>query len=223
MTHYPQTISQNKPRNTPSFTKFEKALNELLKLSHHNHLTLQIFLDQCAGKMRTFLLMVIGLSFGEIPGISIASGFLISYVGFRMVFFSQKIWLPQFLLNFKLPNGIFRWGIRQLMRILRIMKQRTKPRFEAVVSYPNVEKVNGILIILTGLSFMCAPLIPYCSYLAYLAIFFISIGNLNEDGLFIVFGYFFSLFYFSFVVVFNSYFSIIDLFKSLWNFLYSLA
>ena len=213
MTHPSPLFSPKGVETKPRFENFESSLSQLVKIAQKDRVSFETFFLHFVGKGRTLLLIAVCLAFGHLPVVSIAGGLMIGYLGFRMTFFNNKIWLPRFFLRTKVPTFFFKGGIKPLIQMLKFIRRGTKPRFEWTMHHWAATKINGLLIALTGLSFACAPLIPFFSYPAYLALLFISIGILNEDGIYILIGYLLSLFYFSSVVVVNKYFSIIDLCK----------
>ena len=195
-------------RHTSKFKNFEEALLELSHLAKKKPVSLETFFSLLEGKGKLLLLIFVCLPLGQIPILAFGSGIVVVYLGIRIGFFSHSIWLPDSILRKDVPKGFLKMATKQLLGFLKIMKRWTKPRYEWVSQQVILRKLNGIFIALVGLSILLCPPLPFIGYISYLAIFLICIGLLNEDGVYIILGYVFSVFYFSMVLVTNHFFSL---------------
>lgn len=84
-----------------------------------------------------------------------------------------------------------------------------------VCSGPVMRKINGGLICLMGIFLAISLPIPLSSYISSVAILFLGVGILNDDGMWILIGYPIAVFYIVFVLVTSSYISIVDLMHKL--------
>lgn len=64
-----------------------------------------------------------------------------------------------------------------------------RPRNALLVTNPIVQRINGFIIFICGLLLML-PLPPGTNFTPGLTVFLLSIGILEEDGLFVLLGYF---------------------------------
>ena len=149
-----------------------------------------------SGKGGVLLLILLSLGFGQIPGISIFLGLFIGYLGVRIAVGRSFIWMPKWLLRKKIPSYFFLKVVQQILGLLKFMKKWSKPRYAWATQLTSTRVINGLTISLVGLSFASSPPVPLAGFIAFIAIFFIAIGLLNEDGHYIIAGYFCALFYF---------------------------
>ena len=78
-----------------------------------------------------------------------------------------------------------------------------------------MRKINGCLVGLIGIFIAISLPIPLSSYIASVAIFFIGIGLLNDDGILMFIGYPIAIFYIVFVAVTLNYISIPDIIRKI--------
>lgn len=201
----------------PRFITFEDSLAFLLKETKKGPLSLRTFLTVLSGRGKMLLLIVLCLPFGQIPIIAIPFGLAIGYLGMRIAFSSSHIWLPRKILEKKIPSFVLEKTLSQVLRLLNTMKRWTHPRHVWITNHPIMHKLNGIMIALVGISIAISPSIPFSSLIASIAIFFIAIGLLNDDAVYIVLGYFFAIFYFFGVLGILTFFplsKVVELLKS---------
>ena len=202
------TSKFNQHQQTSKFKNFEEALTELHNLAQKEPISLKTFLSFLAGKGKLILLIFVCLPLGQIPVLSFGSGVFVVYLGIRIAFCSHSIWLPASILQKKVPHSFLKMATRQLLGFLKIMKRWSKPRYVWVSEHTILRKLNGIFIILVGISIILCPLLPFIGYISYLAVFLICIGLLNEDGVYIILGYVVSFFYLFLIFEANRFFSI---------------
>lgn len=196
---------------------FEDSLALLLKEAQKGPLSIRTFLTALSGRGKMLLLIVLCLPFGQVPVIALPFGLVIGYLGMRIAFSSSHIWLPKKLLEKKIPSFVLERMLSQVLRLLNTMKRWTHPRYVWITKHPIMHKLNGIMIALVGISLAISPSIPFSSLIAFIAIFFIAIGLLNDDAVYIILGYFFAIFYFFGILGILTFFplsKVIELFKS---------
>ena len=200
------------------FEDFERSLSYLRGLAENGSVSFETFFSHLLGKGKVLLLICMCLPLGDLPGFCILSGAFICYLGLHMAFLNKRVLLPRFLLKTTIPSWLLRRGISLLMGLLKLMKRWTKPRLEWATQQTAIEKLNGLWITLIGFAIINTPFIPFIGYAAYFAVLLISIGILNEDGLYILLGYGMSLVYFAIVLITNKYLpldKLIDFFHKL--------
>ena len=166
---------------------------------------LQTALD---GKGGVLLLILLSLGFGQIPGIAIFLGLFIGYLGVRIAMGRSFIWLPKWVLRKKIPSYFFLKVVQQILRLLKFMKKWSTPRYAWATQLHSTRVINGLTISLVGLSFALSPPVPLAGFVAFIAIFSIAIGLLNEDEIYIIIGYFCALFYFVLTFFLLKFFSV---------------
>lgn len=197
-----------------SLMTFEEALRHLSEKANAGPVTIRTFLKELSGKGKLLLLIFICLPLAQIPVVALGSGLLMCYLGLRMSFLSQKIFLPSSFLRKKIPAYLLKKSLRRLLRFLKFMKRWTRPRYIWAVDHPLTHKLNGILIAIVGVCLALCPPLPATGYFAFVAIFLMAIGILNHDGIYILLGYASAVLYLAFVIVALKFFSlskIIDL------------
>ncbi len=179
-----------------SYKDFEKSILLLLKKTKKERLSVHRLLTVLDGKGRILLLIFLSLSFGQIPGTAIFFGPLIGYLGLRIAINRSFIWMPKQLLHKKIPSYFLIKVIHQSLSLLKYMKKLSHPRYVWITQRPSIRVINGLMISFVGLSFALSPPIPLTGFIASIAIFSISIGILNNDGIYILAGYSCAVFYF---------------------------
>jgi len=160
------------------------------------------------GKGRLLLLIVLSLGFGQIPGIAIFFGLLVCYLGLRIALGKSFVWVPKWLRSKKIPSYFLVKVLHQILSFLKFMKKWSHPRYPWATQGTLAQVINGLMIFFVGLSFTLCPPIPLIGLLAFIAIFFIAIGLLNDDGIYTMAGYFCTLIYFILTCVLLKFFSL---------------
>lgn len=143
------------------------------------------------------------LIFIPLPGLSILFGIMIALCGYSMAF-DRDIWLPRWALKKKISGKLLSQAFKKGGKILVKIEKVVRPRGHFLKRHLFLEKVNGFLIFLCGL-LLILPLPPGTNFTPGLNIFLLSIGILEEDGLFVVLGYIASLINFLLFILFPIY------------------
>jgi hypothetical protein len=168
----------------------------LLEKAKKGRVSVHTLLTVLSGKGRVLLLIFLSLCFGQIPGIAIFFGVIVCYLGLRIALGKSFVWVPQYILNKKIPSYALIKATRQILPLLKFMRKWSYPRYAWATHGTSMRVVNGLMISFVGLSFALSPPVPLASFIAFFAIFSISIGLLNDDGIYIMIGHFFAIFYF---------------------------
>lgn len=179
-----------------SYKNFEETFLILLEKAKEGPVSLETFLTILSGKGKILLLIFFSLSFGQIPVLAIFLGLVISYLGLRMAINRSSIWMPKALLHKKIPSAPLIKAIKQILHFLKFMKRWSHPCFVEAVHRPSTRVINGLLIALVGISIAISPPVPFSGLIAYVAIFLIAIGFLNDDGIYVIVGDICALLYF---------------------------
>ncbi|MBS0624258.1 MAG: exopolysaccharide biosynthesis protein [Verrucomicrobia bacterium] len=126
------------------------------------------------------------------PGLSVPFGLIIALLGARMTS-KYPIWLPKWLISKQISTHVLHKITHAFLRILHKMRSLIRPRL-FWISRPHVAKqCNGWLIFLLGVLLAIPFPLPLINLVSAWPIFFIILGSLEEDGIFILIGYIASL------------------------------
>lgn len=144
-----------------------------------------------SGKGRPLILILLSLPFCQpiqIPGFSAPFGLAIAFIGLRMDF-GKKIWLPKRLLEKVIPSHTIEQITDMTLNVIRRLKPWVHPRIMWICRSTWMQKVNGLMIVILGI-FLALPLpIPLSNLTAGWSILLLSLGILEDDGLFVLIGY----------------------------------
>ena len=144
-----------------------------------------------SGKGRALILIFLSLPFCQplqIPGLSIPFGLVISFIGFRMAF-GKHVWLPKNVLLKTVPSATIQKISQKGLKFLTKIRRLIHPRLSWLYESRPMHVCNGLLIVLLGI-FLALPLpIPLTNLSAGWAICLLSIGLLEDDGVFLLAGY----------------------------------
>lgn len=125
----------------------------------------------------------------SIPGVSTVFSTGILLIGITRIF-SRKLWLPKPIANRKLSSEKLHEGFKRALVWFQRLKKICRPhRMSRLTS-------KGLMMVLNNLSFILAAFllmapfgfIPFSNTLPALALIFLSVGMIQRDGGFILFG-----------------------------------
>ncbi len=163
-----------------------------------------------SGKGKILLLIFFCIPFSQIFGLAIPFGLIIAYLGFEYAF-SFKTWRPRFIVEKQIPKKVLKFVLKQLLWFLKIIGKLSRPRLLWVCTQPVMRIINGCVVGLIGIFIAISLPIPLSSYIASVAILFIGIGLLNDDGIWMIIGHPIAIFYIVFVILTSINISIIDI------------
>ncbi len=169
----------------------EKSFALILKRSKRAPVTLRMIFTIMSGKGKPLILIFLSLPFClpiQIPGLSTPFGLVIMFIALRIAF-GKRIWLPKSILNKKIPSHFLRKVIDKSTWVLIKLKRIMHPRLHWVCDHPISHLIHGLCLAILGF-FLALPLpIPLTNLIAAWSILIISIGLLEEDGIFVLVGY----------------------------------
>lgn len=169
----------------------EKRLLTLQKKIQKQSITIEDILHPLSGKGQPFIVILLSLPFCQpiqIPGLSTPFGLIIAFIGLRMAF-GHRVWLPQKVLKKTISPDTLKTIIDKTLVLTKKMKRWVYPRMEWICHSPTMKIVNGLTISLLGLILALPLPIPLSNIIAAWALFFMSLGILEDDGLFVTLGY----------------------------------
>lgn len=152
-------------------------------------------LDILSGKGRPLILMLLALPFCQpiqIPGLSTPFGLIIAFMGLRMAL-GKGMWLPARLLQKTIATPTLQKITDNVLAVVKRIKPWVHPRLNWMCHSQVMEKVNGLMIFFLGILLALPLPIPLSNLTAAWSIFFIALGILEDDGVFVLGGYFISL------------------------------
>ena len=161
-----------------SITQPTVSLRELLELIGE-----QGMLVFCMFLTIPFLLPV------SIPGVSTVFGLVITLIGIGVAF-NRVPWLPARLMNRTIERIHLIPALEKGAALFTRLDKIVRPRILALTHGATINRLNGLLLILSALLLM-APfgLVPFSNTLPALAILFLAVGMLQRDGVFVLLGY----------------------------------
>jgi hypothetical protein len=125
----------------------------------------------------------------SVPGVSTVFGLLIILIGIGVTA-NRLPWLPARLLQKTIASGPLTKALEQGARLVARMEKLLHPRWGVLVRGAAISRFNGVMLVFAGILLM-APfgLVPFSNTLPGLAILCLALGMLEQDGLFVFFGY----------------------------------
>ncbi len=176
-------------QHVPSAPRLSHDLEILLESADGKDISLADVERVLHGRGFTVLILVITLPF-TLPivplGLSVPFGAAIALLGVRMMF-GYRPWLPEFILNKKIPHAFLvqtlKLGIRWSKRMERVIQPRMR-----FMEWPGFSVLIGGGIVLGGL-IMSLPLpLPFSNMLPAIATVLLILGNMERDGAVILAG-----------------------------------
>ena len=156
------------------------------------HLKLTRLFDQLGEASFGFLCFVHTLPFLQplsLGPISTALGFSLVALGGQMVRDRQSPWLPARMHDVVLHGRFWRILLTTAEKALGLGRRITRPRLPGLVTGRSARRLAGVIIALSGL-LLAVPLagVPFSNTLPALAVLFVCLGELEEDGLMVLLG-----------------------------------
>jgi len=159
-------------------------------------------LEILSGSGCVLILIFLSLPFCQplqIPGLSTPFGLAIAFIGFRLEF-GQRVWLTKKILLKTISAATVQKISEKFLKLMKKMARLIHPRLKWMCKHRIMRICNRLLIVLLGI-FLALPLpIPLTNLAAGWAILLVSIGLLEDDGIFILMGYFISLLIIAFFI-----------------------
>lgn len=139
-------------------------------------------------------LMIVFMVPVSIPGVSTVFGGAVMLIGISRIL-GYRLWLPKCIAQRPLPADRLRAALDRGSQWLYSLERISRPRrLNWLVSTPLAQVVNNGALI-AGAVLLMAPfgLIPFSNTLPALALLFFSIGLVQQDGLYILYGHLLNL------------------------------
>ncbi len=170
--------------------EIEKSFKELIEKSEEKTLTLQEISQVLSQKTRPIFILFLSLPFCiflPFPGFSIPFGLAIMFFSLRILL-RKKTYLPKKFLRKKISSKILKKIAKKGIWLLKKSKHFLHPRFSWFFK-PLGYQISAAFLLLMGF-FLALPFpIPFTNVLPAWSIFLISLGLIEEDGLFVFLGF----------------------------------
>lgn len=129
----------------------------------------------------------------SIPGVSTVFGAIILLIGISIMF-DRAPMLPDRFMSRTFPSDKLRAALKKGTVWLDRLEKISHPRFCGLTKGRGMHRMNGFMLVLGAVLLMFPfGLVPFSNTLPGLAILFLAIGILQEDGYLVLFGYFTNL------------------------------
>lgn len=180
-----------KPHRPPDPEPVSAVLDHLLTTDPH--ITVGEIFERVAGRGYGLLLIVLGLPMLIPilpPGASTIVGPLYVLLAVQLVVGVHRPWLPRWLRRRELSRRSGEAFRRRGIPLVRRLEHFSRPRIR-VLNNPVMVRVAAVIIFSMGLILLSPA--PLLNTLPALAVMFIGIGLLNDDGIFLLIGIFLGL------------------------------
>ena len=143
------------------------------------------------GRAYLLLLILLALPFCTpipLPGLSTPFGTVIALIALRLAL-AQNPWLPDQVLDRRLPPGFFRRVLTATARIIRGLEVLLRPRLTLLAELGLLRRLHAVTMLVAAMVLLLPLPIPFSNAFPAWVILLIAGGLLERDGGFIVAGY----------------------------------
>jgi hypothetical protein len=180
---------------TPSDRLHPRKLSEefalIVKEFEVETVTLREVFGLLHGRGYVLLVMLLALPFCTpipLPGLSTPLGLIILIISTRLAL-GAKPWLPQRLLDTRLPPNVFAKVFEITGKIVRSFEGMLRPRLLWVTASPRLEQLHALPMMLCAVLLLLPLPVPFTNIVPAWAIILVAGGLLERDGYFILGGY----------------------------------
>jgi hypothetical protein len=174
-----------------SFISLEERLVDLKSRIGDQGLVIQEILTILAKQGKLLMILLLTFPFCQpiqIPGFSTPFGLTIAFIAL-CIGMQRPVWLPRSISNYRVSQKILVKIIDVATLCLQKIRKWIHPRIQWVLCYKAVNTASMVVVSLLGLCLALPLPIPFSNLIAAWGIFFIVLGSLEKDGLFILVGY----------------------------------
>jgi hypothetical protein len=168
-------------------------LHELMQQLPEDRASIQMMMETLGREAFVFLALVLTLPFlipVSIPGLSTVFGAIIAFIGVAFML-NRDPWLPKRYLQREFSSQQLRHALEKGMAWLKRLEKFSRPqRWHALVSGAIMSRFNGFMMLVGALLLMVPfGFVPFSNTLPGIAIIFLCLGLLQNDGRSIALGY----------------------------------
>jgi hypothetical protein len=119
--------------------------------------------------------------------ISLAAGASLTVLGLQKARGAHTPWLPEKMASVVLRAELWAVMLKTCERVLRLCRRVARPRLTRLATGDFAHRLGGYIVAASGV-LIAAPLpgIPFSNSLPALAVLFVSVAELEEDGFFMI-------------------------------------
>lgn len=173
----------------PRPRKLSEELDRLIQQFAMRSVTLRELIAVLEGRAYDLLLLLLALPFlvpVPLPGLSTAFGSIIALIAARQMV-GQRPWLPQRLLDTRLPPKFFPMLLGSARRVLKAFELLLRPRAQWITAHP-LPQLHALIIFVAAIVLLL-PLPPGTNFPPAVVIVVMAGGLLERDGLFVLAAY----------------------------------
>lgn len=159
-------------------------LQRLIQSFRERAVHLRDVLEVMQGRGYTMLLILLAFPFCTplpMPGFSMPFGLVIAAIGLRLAL-GQRPWLPDWLLNKKLPPRFFTRLLGATHKLANWLQRLLRPRFQVIFRWWLVRHLIGMMIFISGILMMLPFPVPLSNGVPALTVLLLAAAMLEEDG-----------------------------------------
>ncbi|MBA2367886.1 MAG: exopolysaccharide biosynthesis protein [Candidatus Protochlamydia sp.] len=183
---------------------FAESILALLHDAQGKDIQVRTIVERLAKKGQAALLILFSLPFCQpiqIPGFSFPFGIALAFIGSRIAF-GHRIWLPQRILDMKIPYHTFEKIARLAIKVTDKLLFFVSTRMVDLVKNPAGQVMHGLTIMVLALILALPLPIPLSNLLAAYPLLIFGLALLEDDGAAILVAYGLSLIcFFAFALV----------------------
>jgi hypothetical protein len=170
--------------------RLSEEMAGLIEAFAERSVTLREVMEVLRGRAYTLLLILLALPFCTpipLPGVSSPFGLVIAVIGFRLAL-RQNPWLPQRLLDTKVPPRFFARLLGAACRLIRGLEFFLRPRWTCLLDAKPLHHGYGAILCVSGLLLLLPLPVPLSNGLPALTIVLVACAILERDGYFVLAG-----------------------------------
>lgn len=171
--------------------KLSEEFALILKEFEVETVTLREVLALLHGRGYVLLVMLLSLPFCTpipLPGLSTPLGLIIAIIGVRLAM-GAKPWLPQRLLDTRLPPRIFSRVFALTQKIVGWFERWLRPSLLWITATSRLEQLHAVPIVICAALLLLPVPVPFSNVIPAWGVMLIAGGLLERDGRFIIAGY----------------------------------
>lgn len=171
--------------------KLKESLLALLKEADQQEIAYKTLFTYLTGRGYPVLLILLSIPFClpiSIPGLSTSFGLVAAFIGIRIAF-GRHFWWPEWLMNKTISRATLERIIQKTIQITDYLQPILHPRMSYLTMNPTIHRLHGLVIFFLSMILAMPIPIPLTNMLPAIPILMISLGLLEDDGLFIIIGY----------------------------------
>lgn len=170
--------------------RLSEDLDEVVRLAERGPVSARLLLERLAGRGHALLALFLVLPFLQpvpLVGLSTPIGLAIALLGVFMAL-GKPPWLPKKWLVKELPQSVVLRAVGAGRRLLQRAERFIRPRGRWLHTHPWANAIAGAIIAISGVELALPLPIIFTNTMPALVIAVLSVGLLEQDGLWVALG-----------------------------------